>query len=49
MNGAGGDGSEERADQSPMALKLRNWQKELKARLGEALKQLEPEGEDMVH
>lgn len=36
---------EERADQSPMAQKLKAWQKELKARLGNALKELEPEPE----
>lgn len=34
---------EERADQSPMAQKLRAWQRELKSRLGNALKELEPE------
>ena len=43
--GAGEEGEEveERGDQSPMGAKLRAWQRELKARLGQAMQQLEPD------
>lgn len=42
------DTGDDRGDQSPMAEKLKLWQKELKTRLGEALKQLEPDN-SFVH
>ena len=38
-----GEEAEERGDQSPMGAKLRAWQRELKARLGQAMQQLEPD------
>jgi hypothetical protein len=40
--------AEERGDQSPMGVKLRAWQKELKARLGQAMQQLEPDLADTL-
>lgn len=40
------DENGERGDQSPMSAKLKAWQKELKRRLGQAMRQLEP---DLLH
>ena len=39
----GSERLEERGDQSPMAQNLKAWQTELKLRLGNALKELEPD------
>lgn len=46
--GADEEEGEERGDQSPLGVKLRAWQRELKVRLGQAMQQLEPDLADSL-